>query len=102
MTEKQQQPNIVDEMMKEYSCIFYPMCCKARELLYCPQKVGKSKCEDYRQYLTPPLTQHYTERSHSTNKSITQLVLQDLAALHRKRVAREEKRVWKEIEYERL
>jgi hypothetical protein len=29
-------------------------------------------------------------------------VLQDLAALHRKRVAREEKRVWKEIEYERL
>jgi len=29
-------------------------------------------------------------------------VLQDLAALHKKRVAREEKRVWKEIEFERL
>jgi hypothetical protein len=52
--------------------------------------------------LTPALTAYYTERSQSTGKSISSLVLQDLAALHRKRVAREEKRVWKEIEYERL
>ena len=29
-------------------------------------------------------------------------MIHDLAALHKKRVAREEKRVWKEIEYERL
>jgi hypothetical protein len=52
--------------------------------------------------LTPALTAHYTERSQATGKPISQLVLQDLTALHKKRVAREEKRVWKEIEYERL
>lgn len=52
--------------------------------------------------LTPALTAYYTERSQSTGKPISQLVLQDLAALHRKRVAREEKRVWKENEFERL
>jgi len=102
MTEKQQQPNIIDEMMKEYSCIFYPMCCKARELLYCPQKVGKSKCDDYRQYLTPALAKHYSERSQATGKPVQALVLQDLAALHRKRVAREERRVFRENEFERL
>jgi hypothetical protein len=102
MTEKRQQQNIVDEMMKEYSCIFYPLCHKARELLYCPQKVGKSKCDDYRQYLTPALTAYYTGRSRDTGKPISSLVLQDLAALHRKRMAREEKRVFRDIEYERL
>jgi phage tail sheath gpL-like len=52
--------------------------------------------------LTPALTAYYTERSQSTGKPMQTLVLQDLAALHRKRVAREEKRVFKEIEYERL
>ena len=102
MMEKQQQPNIVDEMMKEYLCIFYPMCCKARELLYCPQKVGKSKCDDYRQYLTPSLAQHYAEIAKIKGKSVSALVNADLTALHRKRVAREEKMVWKEIEFERL
>jgi len=52
--------------------------------------------------LTPSLTAYYTERSQATGKPVSSLVLQDLAALHRKRVAREEKRVWKEIESERL
>jgi len=52
--------------------------------------------------LTPALTAYYTERSQSAGKTVSQLVLQDLAALHRKRVAREEKRVFKDIEYERL
>ena len=52
--------------------------------------------------LTPSLSHHYTERSQATGKPVSQLVLQDLAALHKKRVAREEKRVWKEIEFERL
>lgn len=52
--------------------------------------------------LTPALTAYYTGRSRDTGKPISALVLQDLAALHRKRVAREEKRVFKEIEYERL
>jgi hypothetical protein len=52
--------------------------------------------------LTPALAQHYAERSQATGKSVSQLVLQDLAALHRKCVEREEKRVWKENEYERL
>ena len=52
--------------------------------------------------LTPTLAQHYAERSQATGKPLQVLVLQDLAALNRKRVAREEKRVWKEIEYERL
>jgi len=52
--------------------------------------------------LTPALTTYYTERFQSTGKPVSALVLQDLAALHRKRVAREEKRVFKEIEFERL
>jgi len=52
--------------------------------------------------LTPSLTTYYTERSQATGKPVQTLVLHDLAALHRKRVAREEKRVWKEIEMERL
>jgi len=52
--------------------------------------------------LTPSLAQHYAERSQATGKLVQALVLQDLAALHRKRVEREEKRVWKDIEYERL
>jgi hypothetical protein len=52
--------------------------------------------------LTPSLTQHYTERSQATGKPVQALVLQDLAALHRKRVAREESRVFRDIEYERL
>jgi hypothetical protein len=52
--------------------------------------------------IAPALTAYYAERSQATGKPVQSLVLQDLAALHRKRVAREEKRVWKEIEYERL
>jgi hypothetical protein len=52
--------------------------------------------------LTPTLAKHYAERSQATGKPVQVLVLQDLAALHKKRVAREEKRVRKEIEYERL
>ena len=52
--------------------------------------------------LPEKLRLYYTDRSRDTGKPISQLVLQDLAALHRKRVAREEKRVWKENEMERL
>jgi hypothetical protein len=52
--------------------------------------------------LTPSLTQHYTERSQATGKPVQVLVLQDLAALHRKRVAREDRRVFRENEFERL
>ena len=52
--------------------------------------------------LTPSLTQHYTERSQATGKPVQALVLQDLAALHKKRVAREESRVFRENEFERL
>lgn len=52
--------------------------------------------------LTPALTAHYTAISAKTGKSVSELVARDLAALHRKRAAREEKRVWKEIEMERL
>ena len=52
--------------------------------------------------LTPSLTQHYAELAKTKGKSVGMLVNADLTALHRKRVAREEKRAWKEIEYERL
>jgi len=52
--------------------------------------------------LTPPLTHHYTERSQATGKPVQALALHDLAALHKKRVAREEKRIFRDIEYERL
>jgi hypothetical protein len=52
--------------------------------------------------LTPTLTQHYTERSQATGKPVQALVLQDLTALHKKRVAREESRVFRENEFERL
>jgi hypothetical protein len=43
-----QNNSLVDEMMQDYDCIFYPMCHKARVLLYCPKKAGKTECEDYR------------------------------------------------------
>lgn len=52
--------------------------------------------------LTPSLAQHYAERSQATGKPVQVLVLHDLAALHKKRVAREEKRIFRDIEYERL
>jgi hypothetical protein len=52
--------------------------------------------------LTPALQDYYAMKSHRTGKPISVLVLSDLTALHRKRVVREEKRVWKENEYERL
>ena len=52
--------------------------------------------------LTPSLTHHYAERSQATGKPVQALVLQDLAALHKKRVAREEKRIFRENEFERL
>jgi len=58
----QPQQNIIDKMMQEYDCIFYPMCVKARELLYCPKKVGKSDCEDYRSRPAPSPT-GYDSRS---------------------------------------
>jgi len=50
----------------------------------------------------PTLAAYYTNLSHEKGESVNVLVNRDLAALHRKRVAREEKRVWKEIEFERL
>jgi ABC-type Zn uptake system ZnuABC Zn-binding protein ZnuA len=52
--------------------------------------------------LTPTLITHYQQRSQETGKSVNALVLADLTALLKKRVARGEKRVWKENEYERL
>jgi hypothetical protein len=52
--------------------------------------------------LTPSLTQHYTELAKAKGKSVGMLVNADLTALHKKRVVREDKRVWKEIEFERL
>ncbi len=52
--------------------------------------------------LTPTLATHYQQRSQDTGKSVNALVLADLTALLKKRVAREEKRVWREIEFERL
>jgi hypothetical protein len=68
------------------------------------KEINFSMCAKHNNVITliPSLTQHYAERSQATGKTIPQLVLQDLAALHKKRVAREEKRVWKENEYERL
>jgi hypothetical protein len=75
-------------------------CCdfddEAMQKIFCSNPIGDAIP------LTPSLTQHYAERSQATGKTIPQLVLQDLAALHKKRVAREERRVWKDIEYERL
>jgi hypothetical protein len=41
-------------------------------------------------------------KSQQTSKPINQLVLSDLTALLKKRVAREDKRVWKDNEMERL
>jgi hypothetical protein len=52
--------------------------------------------------LTPAIATHYQQRSQDTGNTVSALVLADLTALHRKRVAREEKRVWKDNEYERL
>jgi len=52
--------------------------------------------------LTPTLATHYQQRSQDTGKSMQQLVLADLTALMKKRTVREERRVFKEIEYERL
>jgi len=52
--------------------------------------------------LTPALLTHYQQRSQDTGKTVQQLVLADLTALMKKRVVREERRVFKEIEYERL
>jgi len=52
--------------------------------------------------LTPSLLTHYQQRSQDTGKTVNALVLADLTALLKKRTAREERRVWKEIEYERL
>jgi len=52
--------------------------------------------------LTPTLATHYEQRSQDTGKTVTALVLADLTALLKRRVEREEKRVWKDNEYERL
>jgi hypothetical protein len=52
--------------------------------------------------LTPALQDYYATKSQKTGKTINQLVITDLTALLKKRVARGEKRVWKDIEYERL
>lgn len=52
-----QQEDIIDKMMQEYDCIFYPMCYRARALLYCPKKAGLEECEDYRSS-PAPLTQN--------------------------------------------
>ena len=38
------------EPQKEFDCIYYPMCHKAYELLYCPKKARGDVCEDYRPY----------------------------------------------------
>jgi hypothetical protein len=62
-----------------------------------PHPIGESTIT-----LTPALQDYYAARSTKTGKPINTLVLSDLTALLKKRVAREEKGVWKENEYERL
>jgi hypothetical protein len=52
--------------------------------------------------LTPALQDYYAARAKETGKEVGKLVLADLTALWKKRVAREDRRVFKEIEYERL
>jgi hypothetical protein len=52
--------------------------------------------------LTPALQDYYATKSQQASKPVNQLVLSDLTALLKKRVAREDSRVFKEIEYERL
>jgi hypothetical protein len=52
--------------------------------------------------LTPVLQDYYTSRAKETGKDVGKLVLSDLTALWKKRVVREDKRVWKDNEYERL
>jgi len=61
--------------------------------------INFSRCQGVS--LTPSLATHYQQRSQDTGKTVSALVLADLTALMKKRTAREEKRVWKEIEYER-
>ncbi len=73
----------------EIPCIFDSR--KAINFSRCPSVV-----------LTPTIATHYQQRSQDTGKTVQQLVLADLTALMKKRTAREEKRVFKEIEYERL
>jgi hypothetical protein len=52
--------------------------------------------------LTPALQDYYAARAKETGKDVGKLVLSDLIVLWKKRVVREEKRVWKDNEYERL
>ena len=101
MTEKQQHELRCETCNRE-NCPF------GTEALYCvriiPNIIRQVGCASHTSAipLTPSLTKHYAERSQATGKPVQALVLQDLAALHRKRVAREEKRVFRENEYERL
>ena len=102
MTEKQQQPNeSIKGMERRKSRLAPDGSTSAPE-----REESRHTCTNLIEHniitLTPSLAQHYTERSQATGKPVQALVLPDLTALHRKRVAREEKRVWKEIEYERL
>jgi hypothetical protein len=68
----------------------------------CKECIHDSRIKSDVIILTPSLLTHYQQRSQDTGKSVNALALADLTALMKKRTAREEKRVWKEIEYERL
>jgi hypothetical protein len=124
MTEKQQQRYIIDDNMLmtwRAGCInpFDP-CHDTPDCRMCEYrgKGAREKCCDFDDddmqkifqsnpvgnfiHLTPTLITHYQQRSQDTGKTVQQLVLADFTALMKKRTAREEKRVWKDIEYGRL
>jgi len=68
----------------------------------CKECIHDSRIKSESITLTPALATHYKQRSQDTGKTVQQLVLADLTARMKKRTAREERRVFKEIEYERL
>ncbi len=93
-------------------CGHYDMCISVCEYGVCANEDPTYKDPNHCKYdtrkkpdaitLTPSLATHYQQRSQDTGKSVNALALADLTALMKKRTAREERRVWKEIEAERL
>ena len=116
MTEKQQQRYIIDEkdiLVIRHECIHSentdpcPTDCpyfdaKKVDCTLDPEEYLRSRPINSNLTLPPSLQDYYTMKSQKTNKPVSTLVLSDLTALMKKRVAMDEKRVWKEIEYERL
>jgi hypothetical protein len=68
----------------------------------CKECIHDSRIKPTQLPLTPVLQDYYAARAKETGKALSTLVLADLTALWKKRVARDEKRVWKDNEYERL